>query len=104
MNTQIHSGPGTPTSEIGEPNSQVVVADRSTSDRALLRFAAVAIPIGIVLQILMETLHPSKADPNDSAAAFQEYAALEYLDHRPHRPILRRTAGRPRTGRHSPDH
>jgi hypothetical protein len=45
------------------------------SDRALLRMAAVAIPIGVVVQILMETLHPSNADPNDSAAAFQEYAA-----------------------------
>ena len=76
MSTQVHSGPGRPTSETGEPNSQVVVAgSRSTSDRALLRMAAVAIPIGIVLQILMETLHPSNADPNDSAAAFQEYAA-----------------------------
>ena len=51
------------------------MADRSTSDRSLLRIAAVAIPVGLVLQILMETLHPSKADPNDSAAAFQEYAA-----------------------------
>ena len=76
MSTQVHSGPGRPTSEIGESNSQVVVAgSRSTSDRALLRIAAVAIPIGIVLQILMEVLHPSNADPNDSAAAFQEYAA-----------------------------
>lgn len=76
MSTQVHSGPGRPTSETGEPNSQVVVAgSRSTSDRALLRMAAVAIPIGVVVQILMETMHPSKADPNDSAAAFQEYAA-----------------------------
>jgi hypothetical protein len=76
MKTQIHS-PSTPTSESGEPNSQVVVADRSPSDRALLRFAAIAIPVGLVLQILMESLHPSKADPNNSAAAFQEYAAAE---------------------------
>ena len=76
MSTQVHSGPNMPTSEIGQSNSQVVVAgSRSTSDRALLRIGAVAIPIGIVLQILMETLHPSNADPNDSAAAFQEYAA-----------------------------
>ena len=76
MSTQIHSGANMPTSEIDEPNGQVVVAgSRSTSDRALLRIGAVAIPIGIVLQILMETLHPSNADPNDSAAAFQEYAA-----------------------------
>jgi hypothetical protein len=76
MSTQVHSGLGRPTSEIGQPNSQVVVGgSRSMSDRALLRMAAVAIPIGVVVQILMETLHPSNADPNDSAAAFQEYAA-----------------------------
>jgi hypothetical protein len=37
--------------------------------------AAVAVPVGLVLQVAMETMHPSKADPNDSAAAFQEYAA-----------------------------
>ena len=49
--------------------------DRSTSDRSLLRIAAVAVPIGIVLEIGMEALHPSKPDPNDSAAAFQEYGA-----------------------------
>jgi hypothetical protein len=36
--------------------------------------AAVAIPVGLILQIVMETLHPSEADPNDSAAAFREYA------------------------------
>jgi hypothetical protein len=42
----------------------------------MLRIAAVAIPVGLVLQILMETLHPSESDPNDSAAAFQEYAAF----------------------------
>jgi hypothetical protein len=47
-----------------------VVMDRSTSDRSLLRIAAVAVPIGIVLEIGMEALHPSKPDPNDSAAAF----------------------------------
>ena len=62
MKTQIHSGPNTLTGETAEPNSQVA-ADRTASDRALLRFAAVAIPVGLVLQILMETLHPSKADP-----------------------------------------
>ena len=75
MSTQVHSGPNMPTSEIGEPNSEGRGMDRSTSDRSLLRIAAVAVPVGIVLEILMEALHPSKADPNDSAAAFQEYAA-----------------------------
>jgi hypothetical protein len=77
MKTQIHSGPNTPSSETAEPNSQVAAADRTTSGRALLRFAAVAIPVGLVLQILMEALHPSKADPNNSAAAFQEYGGSE---------------------------
>ena len=77
MNTQMHSRPNTPTSKTDEHATEEVevVARRSTSDRSLLRIAAVAIPVGLVLQIVMETLHPSKADPNDSAAAFQEYAA-----------------------------
>ena len=75
MNTQMHSQLSTPTSESGELATEEVVARRSTSDRSLLRIAAVAIPVGLVLQIAMETLHPSKADPNDSVAAFQEYAA-----------------------------
>jgi len=44
-------------------------------DRALLRIGAVAAVAGIVLEILMEILHPSKADPNNSVAAFREYAA-----------------------------
>ena len=65
MSTQIHPGSNTP----------AVVMDGSTSDRYLLRIAAVAVPIGIAMEILMEALHPSKADPNDSAAAFAEYAA-----------------------------
>jgi hypothetical protein len=75
MNTQMHSRAGIPTDQNNESDGRVIVADRPTSDRSLLRIAAVAIPVGIVLQIGMEALHPSKADPNDSAAAFQEYAA-----------------------------
>src|SRR3712207_9128744 len=75
MKAQMQSRPGIASSGTGEPNSQVVAADGSASNRSLLRIAAVAIPVGLALQILMETLHPSKADPNDSAAAFQEYAA-----------------------------
>src|SRR5215203_380207 len=75
MDTLMPSQPSTPTRDGGELASEEVVARGSTSDRYLLRIAAVAIPVGLVLQIVMETLHPSKADPNDSAAAFQEYAA-----------------------------
>jgi hypothetical protein len=41
---------------------------------ALLRFGAVSAVLGIVLEVVMDRLHPSGADPNDSAAAFAEYA------------------------------
>ncbi|MCK6210072.1 hypothetical protein KZX45_05895 [Georgenia sp. EYE_87] len=43
-------------------------------DRSLLRLGAVTIVLGLVLQVVMGLLHPSRADPNDSAAAFAEYA------------------------------
>jgi len=43
-------------------------------DRSLLRLGAVTIVLGLVLQLVMGLLHPSRADPNDSAAAFAEYA------------------------------
>ncbi|PFG39514.1 uncharacterized protein DUF4386 [Georgenia soli] len=43
-------------------------------DRSLLRLGAVSIVVGLVLQFVMGLLHPSRADPNDSAAAFAEYA------------------------------
>ncbi|WP_418607328.1 hypothetical protein [Georgenia sp. SUBG003] len=43
-------------------------------DRSLLRLGAVSIVVGLVLQVVMGLLHPSRADPNDSAAAFAEYA------------------------------
>jgi hypothetical protein len=43
--------------------------------RALLRFGAVAIGVGVVLQVVMGVLHPSREPPNDSVAAFREYAA-----------------------------
>jgi Domain of unknown function (DUF4386) len=43
-------------------------------DKALLRLGAVAGTLGIVLQVVMDRLHPHGVDPNDSAAVFREYA------------------------------
>src|SRR5829696_5015628 len=74
MSTEMHSRHGMSTSKTNYSNGEANMSGTSTLERPLLRIAAVAIPIGLVLQILMETLHPSKAAPNDSAAAFQEYA------------------------------
>jgi hypothetical protein len=43
-------------------------------DRAMLRFAAAAGVIGVLVEIVMDQLHPATAPPNDSAAAFLEYS------------------------------
>jgi hypothetical protein len=48
--------------------------DGVASDRALLRIGAVSGIAGILLQVVMEQLHPGQADPNNSRAAFAEYA------------------------------
>ena len=45
-----------------------------SAERALLRIGAVTAVLGIVVEVVMDRLHPSGADPNDSAAAFAEYA------------------------------
>lgn len=44
-------------------------------DRAVLRLGAFVAIAGVVLQILVAQLHAGRADPNDSAAVFPEYAA-----------------------------
>src|SRR5215212_2040290 len=46
----------------------------ASAERALLRIGAVTAVLGIVLEVVMDQLHPSGADPNDSAAAFAEHA------------------------------
>jgi hypothetical protein len=56
---------------------QAVAPVPTTADRPLLPIAAAALVLGLVLQVVMEALHPSNADPNDSVAAFHEYAASE---------------------------
>lgn len=44
------------------------------SDRSVLRLGTIAGAAGLVLQIVMEELHPARANPNNSAEAFREYA------------------------------
>jgi hypothetical protein len=46
----------------------------SSAEDALLRLGAVTAVLGVAVEVAMAFLHPSKADPNDSAAAFAEYA------------------------------
>ena len=58
--------------DVGPRPSQV--PPEVVEDRSLLRLGAVSIVLGLVLQVVMGLLHPSRADPNDSAAAFAEYA------------------------------
>lgn len=55
------------------PARSAVGAPGDTSARA----GAVAGIAGIVLQIVMSLMHPSHADPNDSVAAFREYAGSD---------------------------
>jgi hypothetical protein len=55
-----------PATTTGEPGSALP---------ALLRLGAAVGVVGLVLQVVASLLHPSHAQPNDSAAAFREYAA-----------------------------
>ncbi|HEX8971317.1 hypothetical protein [Oryzihumus sp.] len=43
-------------------------------DRSMVRFAAAAGVAGILLEVVMDQLHPAKSPPNDSVAAFLEYS------------------------------
>ena len=63
------------------PRSATVPRQRGTRDaglvsreRVVLRMGAVAGLAGLFLQVTMDQLHPAQAPPNDSAAAFREYA------------------------------
>jgi hypothetical protein len=46
-------------------------------DATLLRWGTAAAVLGLVVQVAMEVLHPSGAQPNHSAAAFREYASSQ---------------------------
>jgi hypothetical protein len=45
-----------------------------SADHSLLAIGAVTAVVGVVVEVGMGFLHPSHARPNDSAAAFEEYA------------------------------
>jgi hypothetical protein len=46
-------------------------------DKSPLRLGAALGALGVVVQIVMDRLHPHGVDPNDSAAAFREYATSD---------------------------
>jgi Domain of unknown function (DUF4386) len=66
---------GQPRSAEPSPREQSEVI---LGDRALFRLGSVLGVLGVVLVVLMEGfLHPNRAHPNDSPAAFREYAASD---------------------------
>jgi hypothetical protein len=46
----------------------------SSADHPLLALGAAAAVLGVVIEVAMSFPHPSHAQPNDSAAAFEEYS------------------------------
>ncbi len=50
---------------------------RGAVDGPLLRLGAALGVVGVVLQVVMDRLHPHHVDPNQSAAVFREYAHSE---------------------------
>ena len=62
----------TPTASGGEAPAATTAA--GAADAALLRVGAVAGVAGLLVQLVMDQLHPGQADPNRSRAAFVEYA------------------------------
>jgi hypothetical protein len=51
-----------------------LTSQEAATDSALLRIGAVLGVTGVLLQIVMDQMHPAHADPNDSQAAFTEYS------------------------------
>src|SRR3954453_6694165 len=74
MTSQVQPSPQRSPGVSAADGSAPAAGDPAIRDRGLLRIGAIAAVLGIVLEIGMEILHPSKADPNDSLAAFREYA------------------------------
>jgi hypothetical protein len=62
------------TDTIAELHQKSPMSDAAIRDSALLRIGAVAGVTGVILQVVMDQLHPAHADPNDSRAAFIEYS------------------------------
>ena len=67
---------GTPVAGAAVPaaSSTGVRAPGDREQGPLLRLAAAVGIVGIVLQVVMDRLHPHRVDPNDSVAVFREYA------------------------------
>lgn len=55
--------------------TQAIISTVLRPERTLLRIGAALAIAGIALLTLASFLHPSQADPGNSMAAFQEYAA-----------------------------
>lgn len=53
---------------------QDTTADTAATDRAMLRIGAITGVAGIAVEVAMNFLHPSHADPNNSLDAFEEYS------------------------------
>jgi hypothetical protein len=70
--TSSHS----PASGSGEPHRRAIGRDEPpiSVDKALLRLGVSIGVVGVVLQVVMDRLHPHQVDPNNSAAVFREYA------------------------------
>jgi hypothetical protein len=51
-----------------------ILRDPKLTDRALLRIGALTGVLGVVVEVVMDQLHPARSQPNDSVAAFREYA------------------------------
>jgi hypothetical protein len=62
------------TRTITQPHQQSPTSSDTATDSALLRIGAVAGITGVLLQVAMDQMHPAHSDPNDSKAAFTEYA------------------------------
>ena len=73
---KLNVGIPTKSSSTGVPRQRRAAAepDGAATDSALLRIGAVAGVTGLLLQLVMDRMHPSQADPNDSGAAFTEYS------------------------------
>jgi hypothetical protein len=65
---------GRPPEPVTPPPTSPVADAAAATDRALLRIGAVSGLAGLVVEVVMNVLHPAHADPNDSRAAFEEYS------------------------------
>jgi hypothetical protein len=74
MNPEIPVPQDAPGSSPAPRIARVADSGPDRDDRSLLRIGAIAGALGVVLQLVTDQLHPAHAHPNDSAAAFAEYA------------------------------